>query len=304
MAIMPGADWVGPHHDNGTMSRYDVVCVHTIVGNPPAHAAHFSTRADGYLYQSRDTAYRSATNYEGNHRVIAIENDDFGPEYGAWDVDDGHTVPAFTAAQIETIAKVCAWAHTTHGVPLVPCPDSRPSSRGIAYHRQGIDGNFAAEGYAYGGRVTDGERWSIHEGKVCPGDRRIAQLPQIVDRARALVGLDPLEGDVPLSNDDINRIWMFPCTGTAPDGSKQTWPAVVWLTVMAFRIAGIEPNVAELVGRDPVDVDEASVAAQLAPALAPVLVDAVTSTIQELSEEDLRRIATAVADENARRQVA
>jgi hypothetical protein len=171
------------------MTRYDVVCVHTIVGNPPAHAAHFSTRADGHIFQSRDTAYRSAANYRGNHRVIAIENDDHGPEYGVWNTRDGHAVPRFTVAQVEAVAQICAWAHRTHGVPLVLCPNSLPTSRGIAYHRQGIDGNWT--GYAYGGRVTGGELWSESGGKVCPGDRRIRQLiEEIIPRAREIAGLE------------------------------------------------------------------------------------------------------------------
>jgi hypothetical protein len=187
---MPGAEWVGPHHDNGEMQRYDVVCLHTIVGNPPAHAAHFSVRSDGHIFQSRDTLFKSAANKDGNHRVIAIENDDWGPPFPAWDDDDGHAVPGFTSAQVEANAKICAWAYKMHGIPLIACPNSRPSSRGIGYHRQGIDGNFIAEGYAYGGRIAGGEKWTLYDGKACPGDRRIAQRAQIIRRARELAGLD------------------------------------------------------------------------------------------------------------------
>lgn len=191
MARMPGAEWVGSSqtHDNGDMRRYDVVCIHTIVGNPPAHAAHFSTRSDGHIYQSRDTVWQSAANYEGNHRVIAIENDDTGAPFPDWDHSNGKAVPALTPAQLEANAKICAWAYKTHGIPLVACPDSRPTSRGVGYHRQGIDGNFLALGYAYPGRVPGGETWTLHRGKVCPGDRRISQIPQIIARARQLAGL-------------------------------------------------------------------------------------------------------------------
>lgn len=194
MARMPDARWLGEHapvQSNGqrkTMARYDVVCVHTIVGFAPAHAAHFSTHHDGRIDQSRDTRYQSGANLEGNPRVIAIENEDHGPAYGSWNVNDGHAVPAFTDEQIEAIARICAWAHQTHGIPLEPCPDSKPDSRGIAYHRQGIDGNWS--GYAFGGRVPGGEVWTKSTGKVCPGDRRIAQIPKIVARAREIV-----EGD-------------------------------------------------------------------------------------------------------------
>lgn len=255
---MPGTSWQGSHHDNGMMTRWDVVCIHTIVGNPPAHAAHFSTRADGYIYQSRDTAYASAANYNGNYRVIAIENDDQGPEFGDWDENDGHDVPAFTAAQIEAIAKICVWAYQTHGIPLVACPDSKSFSRGIAYHRQGIDGNWS--GYAYGGRVSGGEVWTKSAGKVCPGDRRIAQVPQIIARARTLAGLDNQEDDV--MGEDARQIKAMLWTGEPVAGAvvkdtliddvnkirKMLWeggdvPGTTDPTSVAGRVAAIEEKI-------------------------------------------------------------
>jgi len=243
VALMPGAD-----HSRlvGTtpMTTYDVVCVHTIAGNPPASAAHFSVNADGYVWQSRDTRYRSAANADGNHRVVAVEVDDHGPEFGAWNVNDGHAVPGFTSQQIEAIARVLVWVHRTHGIPLVPCPSSRPGGRGIAYHRQGIDGNWA--GYAYGGRVSGGEIWSTARGKVCPGDRRITQLLNvIIPRARQLAGLKS-EEDMPLTAADTNAIWMQQCTMHYADGSTETHPAAEWLTVASVRISGLVQSVAAL----------------------------------------------------------
>lgn len=186
MARMPGAEWLPANDGNSTMNmdRWDIVCIHTIVGYAPAKAAHFSTNAAGYLWQHRDTTKQSAANYQGNHRVIAIENEDSGPPYGSW---SGSNVPRFTSPQAETIARVLAWANQVHGIPLVPCPDSRPGSRGIAYHRQGIDSDNNFAGYAYGGRVSGGEVWSLSKGKICPGDARISQLlNEIIPRAKAL----------------------------------------------------------------------------------------------------------------------
>jgi N-acetylmuramoyl-L-alanine amidase len=194
MARMSGARWLGEHapvQSDGkrlTMSRYDIVCIHTIVGFAPAHQAHFSVHHDGTIDQSRDTLYRSGANLEGNHRVIAIENEDHGAAFGTWDTDDGHAVPAFTAAQVEANAQILAWAHETHGVPLQLCPNSRSTSRGLAYHRQGIDGNFSD--YDYPGRVSGGEVWTKSFGKVCPGDRRISARDRILARAKQIV-----EGD-------------------------------------------------------------------------------------------------------------
>jgi len=184
MARMPGVDWLPANDGNShlSMARYDIVCVHTIVGYAPAPAAHFSTDRYGKIWQHRDTSVQSAANYYGNYRVIAIENEDHGAEFGSW---SSPNVPGFTEAQKESIARILVWANQVHGIPLVPCPDSRPGSRGIAYHRQGIDGNWA--GFAYGGRVPGGEVWSTSQGKICPGDRRITQLlNEIIPRAQAL----------------------------------------------------------------------------------------------------------------------
>jgi N-acetylmuramoyl-L-alanine amidase len=207
MARMPGARWLGEHapvQSDGTrlrMSRYDAVCIHTIVGFAPAHAAHFSVHHDGTIDQSRDTRYRSGANLQGNHRVIAIENEDHGAAFGRWDTDDGHAVPPFTAAQIEANAKILAWAHKTHGIPLQLCPNSRSTSRGLAYHRQGIDGNF--DDYDYPGRVAGGEIWTKSFGKVCPGDRRISARDRILARAKQIVsGTTPKPPQPPLPTGD------------------------------------------------------------------------------------------------------
>lgn len=201
MARMPGARWLGEHSPKKRMERYDVVCIHTIVGRAPAHAAHFSVHGDGTIDQSRDTAYRSAANLDGNHRVIAIENEDMGPDFGPWPDDD--MAPPLTPAQIESNAQILAWAHKTHGVPLQLCPDSRPGSRGLAYHRQGIDGNWS--GYRFGGRVSGGEVWTESRGKVCPTDSRIAQRPAILARAIEIVNGE--DDDMPSLTDFAEAVW-------------------------------------------------------------------------------------------------
>jgi hypothetical protein len=201
VARMPAAEWVGEQSPRTPMSRYDVVCIHTIVGYAPAHAAHFSTTADGQLFQSRDTAYRSAANLDGNHRVLAIENEDHGEAFGHW---EGSDVPPLTDAQVDKCAEVLAWAHKVHGIPLQLCPDSKAGSRGLAYHRQGIDGDFGP--FDYPGRVPGGEVWTESYGKVCPGDLRIAQLPEILAIAQ---GKDPdvgVELDDDIYRDDAKEV--------------------------------------------------------------------------------------------------
>ena len=188
MPIMPGVIWKGDQSSKRRMDRYDVFCIHTIVGYAPAHAAHFSVFADGDIYQSRDTAYASAANLDGNHRVIASENEDHGPRFGGTP-----RLPrwvSLTDEQVRANAEILAWLHAEHGIPLQMNPDSRPTSRGLGYHRQGIDGNFG--GYAFPGRVSGGELWTSSPGKVCPTDARTAQLPDILAAARDLTDGDDM----------------------------------------------------------------------------------------------------------------
>lgn len=188
MARMSGVPFLGIG-DNGIMSRWDVICVHTIVGyQAGGNAAHFTTGASGRIVQARDTHYRSAANLNGNWHVIAIENEDHGPAYGAW---SGSNVPRFTAAQAESVARILAWGHRAHNIPLALIPDSKVGRRGIAYHRQGIDP----------WRVAGGELWTSFPGKVCPGDRRITQLiNDIIPRARVLAGLEDDDMATPAEN--------------------------------------------------------------------------------------------------------
>lgn len=193
MARMPGALWAGEQSPRLAMAAYDIVCYHTIVGFAPAHAAHFSVHSDGDIVQSRDTQYRSAANWDGNHRIIAIENEDHGEPFPDW---GGSAVPPLTDAQVVSNAEILRWAHKQHDIPLKLCPDSRPGSRGLAWHRQGIDGNF--DGYKYDGRVPGGELWSQHFGKVCPGDNRIDQRGDILRLAR--------NQEVDVDDDDIEKI--------------------------------------------------------------------------------------------------
>jgi hypothetical protein len=194
MARMPDATWRPLPLSPRAMSRFDIVCIHTMVGTLDGTdgyfrrsgiSSHFGTGGDGRIYQWLDTGVQSGANYNGNHRCISIENADIGPEFGAWNTNDGGAVPAFTAKQIEAIARIVAWACKTHNIPCELVPDSKPTRRGVAYHRQGVIGYM----------VAGGEQWSKAVGKVCPGNRRIAQIPQIITRARQIMGGAPVEED-------------------------------------------------------------------------------------------------------------
>ena len=183
---MPAAVWQGEHGSPAWPATTSSVSTPSSVRARPRRPLLHQRRrrhlpVPGHRLQS-------AANLDGNPRVIAIENADMPP---SWTTSDGHAVPDFTAAQIEAIAKIVAWCHAAHGIPLVACPDSKPGSRGRrlppAGHRRQL------RRYAYGGRVAGGEKWSTSTGKVCPGDRRIRTLLEVIlPRAVALAA-----GEVP-----------------------------------------------------------------------------------------------------------
>jgi hypothetical protein len=198
MAIMPGAVWrplPSGAVSTARMSAFDIICIHTMVGSlagtdsyfrTGSANSHFGTGGDGTIYQWVDTSIQSWANLNGNHHVISIENADIGPEFPKWNTNSGAEVPAFTGAQIEAIAKVVAWTCKTHNIPCELIPDAKPGRRGIGYHRQGVPGYM----------VAGAEKWSNATGKVCPGDRRVAQIPQIIARAKQILNPTPLEDDM------------------------------------------------------------------------------------------------------------
>jgi hypothetical protein len=199
----------------------DIISLHTMVGTLAGTDSmfrrngysgtfsHFGLGHDGTVYQWQDTAYRAAANLNGNHRIISVETADRGTGFPAWDVNDGNAVPAWTPAQTEALARMIAFLCRAHDIPCQLIPDSRAGRRGIGYHRQGVDGSFADH------RVPDGELWSSARGKVCPGSRRIAQIPQVIARARELLPNIAQEADdMPLTNDDLaavrDIVWRAP----------------------------------------------------------------------------------------------
>jgi hypothetical protein len=192
MARMPGAIWrplAANYDDMPRVTAWDIFCLHTMVGsltgtdgyfrvgNGAGYGgteSHFGVGHDGTIYQWQDTAYQADANWRGGWHIISSENADTGTGFPKW---GGSDVPAFTPAQIEANAKIALWLHKQHGIPLDIIPDAKPGRRGIGWHRQGVPG------YA----VAGAEMWSKATGKVCPGDRRVAQVPLISARAKQLL---------------------------------------------------------------------------------------------------------------------
>ncbi|MFI5676769.1 N-acetylmuramoyl-L-alanine amidase [Streptomyces cellulosae] len=174
MARMPGATWrpIPVNYTKGGQAEVRGVVVHIMAGtlagtdswfrNSQAQASsHFGTGKAGALYQWVDTADRAWAQASGNSSWLSVENEGQGGD-------------ALTEEQLDHNAEVLAWAHRTYGVPLQLA--SGPSGYGLGYHAMGGD--------AWGGHTS------------CPGTRIVAQLPDIVERAKRLVTGTP-EEDMP-----------------------------------------------------------------------------------------------------------
>lgn len=136
-------------------------------------ASHFYVRADGVVEQYVDTRYRAACDLEGNPDTISIETWDGYPN--GW--RNSSDVPAWTPAQVKAITGLIQWIWRTHGsIPRKRATSNarNSESHGLSYHRLGVPGYM---------RYSTGLRYSSSRGKVCPGDRRIAQIPGIYQAA-------------------------------------------------------------------------------------------------------------------------
>jgi len=215
-------------------------------GNP---CSHWYVAADGYTEQYVDTDYRAPAQLEGNHDCLSWETQDIGGPFPAW---SGSDVPAWTAAQVDRLTDIAAWVSQVHGIPLVQIPDSVDGRTGFGYHRLGVNP----------WRVPGGELWSNAYGKVCPGDRRIAQIPGIL--AAAAQGDDVTEEQYQDLWNKVHRIEQ----GVAPPGTiPYETTGEVTLTVRALEtaVAALTAKVDQLLARpggDGLSFDEVKEAAR------------------------------------------
>jgi hypothetical protein len=164
---MTGATWrpIPVNFTKGGQESVRGVVIHIMAGtlagtdswfrNPKAQASsHFGTGKTGALYQWVDTADRAWAQASGNRDWLSVENEGKGGD-------------ALTSAQLDKCAAVLAWAHKTHGVPLQLARST--SDKGLAYHALG--------GSGWGGHTS------------CPGSKIVAQLPEILARAKAIAGV-------------------------------------------------------------------------------------------------------------------
>jgi len=195
------------------------------LGNP---YSHFGTGFDGHSWTSfqwQDLRYRAASDYHGNPFCISIENADKGPGFPVW---SGSNVPRFVPEQAEILAQLIAWLCARFAIPPYLVSDSLPGRVGPSYHRLGIDP----------WRVPNGVLYSSSRGKVCPGDRRIAQLrDEIMPRVRQILTPVPTPPPPPES-DDMTKLRIT----AVSDDPRGVWVGIegqYWTWIRSPEAVGV-----------------------------------------------------------------
>lgn len=189
MALYPGATHrLIARHNKLRMAAYNRANLHVAVSEASSlfnhfsgvpDCSHFYVRKDGSMDQYIDTTYRSAADRDGNDATVSIETQGGvnNPQGEPW-----------TDAQVRAIAKLYAWIAATHGMPMRLATSSKlgEESKGLSWHRLGVDGNFPAMPNILAGRLQrgGGMHYSKARGKICPGDAKIRQIPGILELAK------------------------------------------------------------------------------------------------------------------------
>jgi hypothetical protein len=228
MARMADASW-RPIPDNYTangQTEVRGVVVHIMAGtlsgtdswfrNPQARASsHFGTGKAGALYQWVDTKDRAWAQADGNRTWISVENEGQGGDI-------------LTGEQLDANAEVLAWAHRVYSVPLQVA--SGPSGRGLGYHAMG--------GSAWGGHTS------------CPGPKIVAQLPEIVRRAKNIINAEEDSMAGMDKGDVFDASWNtdgLPAPASAPDVKKNPkWTPSSYLRSIYNGVIGIRADLKAL----------------------------------------------------------
>jgi hypothetical protein len=145
---------------------------------------------DGYCEQYVDTDFVAWASVDANDDALSIET------AGAANPATINSEP-WTPAQCARIADIMRWeASQPGGAPLEQLPDAKPGRRGWGPHRLGIK---HSAGLVPGWWFPGCEVWSNALGKECPGNAKVAQVPQSSNS-------HGLETDMPLNQDDLNKI--------------------------------------------------------------------------------------------------
>lgn len=198
--ILPGAVWkpLTVNKNRKALTLFNRVNCHIAVTEASSLFGAFNKAgaADSHLYVRRGTAaqiadpngmadfeqyvsldMRANADLEGNDATVSIETQGgVGPDanQGAWD-----------PAMLRRLAWIWAQVRDAKGIPNQLCVNSKAGnagSKGLGWHRIGIDGNFPPLPSIQAGRIQrgGGMHYSKARGKECPGNTRINQMPEIL----------------------------------------------------------------------------------------------------------------------------
>lgn len=198
--ILEGAIWKPLTVNKGrkALTQYNRVSCHIAVTEASSLFGAFNkpSTADSHLYVRRGTAaqiadpngmadfeqyvdldMRANADYQGNDATVSIETQGgVGPDAngGKWD-----------PAMLRRLAWIWQTVRDAKGIPNQLATSSKydATSRGLAWHRLGIDGNFPALPNPLAGRNQrgGGMYYSTSRGKACPGDARVLQMQTVFD---------------------------------------------------------------------------------------------------------------------------
>jgi hypothetical protein len=277
MARCPFAEWVPipltENQRNRKITPVGLVC-HTAVSNssllrPTGEVRwHFYLNKTGKLYQFFDTGTYAPCQRDGNYWTrdgkgygfLSCESWD-----GAGDVWDGErvdTCPPWTAAQMETWARLGAWLGNELGIQLVRA--TAPRGVGIGYHSQ-----YTAP------ENSDVLKWNVSH--ACPARQRIAQMPTVIAAMKAAQ-----EDDMPISDADARKI------------AAAVWGHRLDPGPFAERVGGYPPNTTYaagglLVGSDAYGREDHRMWPQVMQALADLA--------QPMTDEERSQLALQLAEQ-------
>src|SRR5690554_5572639 len=136
-----------------------------------AVCSHFYVRKDGTVEQYIDTIYESHADLHGNDSTISVETQ------GGLRNENGEP---WTQAQVIALTNLWKWARDTHGIAnkLATGTETNEASAGLSWHRLGVRGFGRTVNILYSKAYR----------KICPGDAKIAQIPEIFNLANVSGG--------------------------------------------------------------------------------------------------------------------
>ena len=251
MARLATATWNPAGTTPGGYMDPRVVIFHVIAGegNAQPHSGlewHFEVAYSGAIEQGVDTNRQAAANLKANPFAISIETEGLGNGY-------------WTDAQLDSLAMLSEWCMATHPKILRQrCPTW--DGAGFGYHVM-----FGAPG-----------PWTP-VAKTCPGPNRIRQfnevlLPRILKSTSPTTEIDDM---TPEQAQTLNEVhWMLSQVKPNADRLPAIQTSVdqlVWGVLDPEQ--GLRVMCAELAGKEPTEIDAATIAAAIPADLAAQVAD-------------------------------